>query len=236
MYRKFLKRALDIILSFLAIVILSPVLIVVAIAVRINLGSPIIFKQERPGKHGKIFLLYKFRTMKDPQNRLTGEKLTDEKRLLLIKEQGENAVTSDDERLTKFGKFLRALSLDELPELFNILIGDMSIVGPRPLAVIYLPYYSEEENHRHDVAPGLTGLAQVNGRNAISWEKRFAYDIEYVQKITFLKDLHIIFRTIAVVFERSDIAQGEERPEAFHIVRQRQLEEQKASITNTERG
>ncbi len=225
-YEKYIKRLIDFLLSLIALIVLLPIFAVVAIAIRINLGSPIIFKQQRPGKNGAVFNMYKFRTMRDAVEISTGRKLTDSERLAIIKDKGEGAVTSDAQRLTKLGRFLRALSIDELPELFNILKGDMSIVGPRPLAVIYLPYYNELEMHRHDVLPGLTGWAQVNGRNAISWEKRFEYDIEYVQKVSFLMDIKIIFKTIAVVFKRSGVAQGEERPEAFNIVRQRELDAQ----------
>lgn len=226
-YRRFLKRPMDIILSLIAIIVLSPVMLMVAILVRIKLGSPVIFKQQRPGKDGKIFVLYKFRTMRNAID-ADGKKLTDEERLKMLREDSEAAVSTDAQRLTKLGSMLRTLSLDELPELVNILKGEMSIVGPRPLSTIYLPYYNEKENHRHDVLPGLTGLAQVNGRNAISWEKRFEYDLEYVNNISFKKDLYIIWRTVAAVFERSNIAQGEERPEAFHVVRQREWDKQKA--------
>lgn len=186
MYRKYIKRILDFLLSLMAIIILSPILMIIAILVRIKLGAPIIFKQERPGLNEKIFTLYKFRTMTSEKN-----------------EKGE--LLPDDVRLTKFGRTLRSLSIDELPELFNILKGDMSIVGPRPLAVAYLPYYNEKEKHRHDVRPGLTGLAQVNGRNTLQWEKRFSYDIEYVNNISFVEDFKIIFLTISEVFKRKNI-------------------------------
>lgn len=186
MYAKYFKRVLDFLLSLIAIIILSPVLLIIAILVRTKLGSPVLFKQERPGKNEKIFTLYKFRTMTDKK---------DEKGNLL----------PDEDRLTKFGKILRSTSLDELPELFNILKGDMSIVGPRPLAVQYLPFYTDEEKHRHDVRPGLTGLAQINGRNCLSWEKRFEYDIKYVNNISFYYDFKIICRTIIKVFKREDI-------------------------------
>ena len=187
MYDKYVKRLIDIILSLLAIVILSPVLIVVAILVRVKLGSPILFKQARPGKNGKIFYLYKFRTMTD--------------------EKDENGnLLPDDIRLTKFGKELRSTSLDELPEFFNILKGDMSFIGPRPLLVKYLPLYSEQQMHRHDVRPGLTGLAQVNGRNALSWQEKFNYDLEYVNNISFGLDIKIFIKTFLVVLKRSDIS------------------------------
>ena len=220
MYAKFLKRFFDIFLSFLAIVILSPLLLIVALLVRIKLGGPVIFKQERVGKDAKIFKLYKFRSMLDPQTR-DGKKLSDAERLECIK-NGVDILT-DEERLPKFGKVLRATSLDELPELWNILKGDMSFIGPRPLVKIYLPYYNEEEKHRHDVRPGLTGLAQVNGRNSASWEKRFKYDIEYVHNVSFVNDLKVFIKTIMVVFKREDIAQGNEKPEAFNVVREREL-------------
>ena len=187
MYDKYVKRLIDIILSLLAIVILSPVLIVVAILVRVKLGSPILFKQARPGKNGKIFYLYKFRTMTD--------------------EKDENGnLLPDDIRLTKFGKALRSTSLDELPEFFNILKGDMSFIGPRPLLVKYLPLYSEQQMHRHDVRPGLTGLAQVNGRNALSWQEKFNYDLEYVNNISLGLDIKIFIKTFLVVLKRSDIS------------------------------
>ncbi len=228
-YVRHIKRCLDIILSFSAIIILSPILLVTALIVRVGLGSPIIFKQQRPGKNEVIFDLYKFRTMRDAVDIQTGKKLNDEERLCLIAEKGENAVTSDTQRLTRVGRFLRATSLDELPELFNILKGDMSLVGPRPLATIYLPFYNEKERHRHDVVPGLTGLAQTNGRNVLSWAKRFEYDLEYVNNISFIQDAKIILKTIAVIFERSDVGQGEERPESFCDVRQREWEEQNNS-------
>lgn len=167
MYAKYIKRILDLILSLMALILLMPLMIIIGILVRINLGSPIIFKQKRPGKNEKIFTLYKFRTMTDKRD-IDGNLLPDEY------------------RLTKFGKFLRSTSLDELPELINIIKGDMAIVGPRPLLVEYLPYYTEEEKHRHDVRPGLTGLAQVNGRNALQWEERFSFDLQY-KKMFLLK-------------------------------------------------
>ncbi len=220
MYAKCVKRFFDIMLSFLAIVLLSPLLLIVALLVRIKLGGPVIFKQERVGKDAKIFKLYKFRSMLDPQTR-DGRKLSDAERLECIK-NGVDILT-DEERLPKFGKILRATSLDELPELWNILKGDMSFIGPRPLVKIYLPYYNDEEKHRHDVRPGLTGLAQVNGRNSASWEKRFKYDIEYVHNVSFLNDLKVFIKTIMVVFKREDIAQGNEKPEAFNVVREREL-------------
>lgn len=188
MYAKYVKRFLDLILSLLALIILMPVMIVIYILVRIKLGSPAIFKQQRPGKNEKIFTLYKFRTMTDKK---------DEKGNLL----------PDEQRLTKFGKLLRSTSLDELPELFNILKGDMSIVGPRPLLVEYLKLYNEEQRHRHDVRPGLTGFAQVNGRNSISWEEKFRDDIKYIENISFITDIKIVFKTIIKVFKREGISQ-----------------------------
>ena len=173
MYAKYIKRILDFILSLLAIIILSPVMLIIYILVRIKLGKPAIFKQQRPGKNEKIFTLYKFRTMTDERDE-DGNLLPDEK------------------RLTKFGKMLRSTSLDELPELFNILKGDMAIVGPRPLLVEYLKLYNDEQRKRHDVRPGLTGLAQVSGRNLISWQDRFTKDVEYVNNLTFINDLNIM--------------------------------------------
>ena len=186
MYQRFFKRFFDVILSLCALVVLSPVLLVTAVLVRVKLGSPVIFHQERPGKDEKIFRLYKFRSMTDQRDE-------------------EGNLLPDEVRLTKFGRVLRSTSLDELPELWNILKGDMSIVGPRPLLPKYLPRYSEEQRRRHEVRPGLTGLAQVNGRNAISWEERFTYDVEYVERVSFLVDVKILFLTVAVVFRRSGI-------------------------------
>lgn len=197
-YNRFFKRLIDIICALLALLMFWWLYLIVAIFVRIKLGSPIIFKQARPGKidpeTGKetIFYLYKFRTMTD---------VKDEKGNLL----------PDDMRLTKFGRLLRSTSMDELPEVINILKGDMSIIGPRPLLVEYLPYYTAEEYHRHDVRPGLSGWAQINGRNAIdSWEQRFEYDLEYVNKISFLFDIKILFMTVIKVLKRSDIQVGSE--------------------------
>lgn len=224
MYKKFIKRVFDIILSGIALLILSPLLLIVSLIVRVKLGSPIVFKQERPGYKGKLFKMYKFRTMLDPQTR-DGRKLTDKERLECI-EKGID-ILSDEERLTKTGRILRATSLDELPELWNIFVGDMSIVGPRPLATIYLPYYSKEEMRRHDVRPGLTGWAQVHGRNSASWKKRFEFDIYYVDHCSFILDLKTIFQTIAVVFKREGIAQGTERPVAFNVERQKEWDEGK---------
>ena len=186
LYRKYIKRLLDIILSLTAIICLSPVLLITALLVRIRLGSPVIFRQQRPGLNGKIFGLCKFRSMTDERD-------------------ADGNLLPDEVRLTSFGKKLRATSLDELPELFNILKGEMSIVGPRPLLVQYLPLYNEEQRHRHDVLPGLTGLAQVNGRNAITWEKKFEYDVEYVRNLSFFMDVKIIFMTVGKVFHREGI-------------------------------
>ena len=193
MYIHFFKRFFDIVLSFIALVILSPVLLVVSILVRTKLGSPVIFKQQRPGKidrktgKEKIFTLYKFRTM-------TGAK--DENGNLL----------PDDVRLTKFGKLLRSTSLDELPELWNIFIGDMSIVGPRPLLVKYLDLYSDEQHRRHEIRPGFTGWAQVNGRNSITWEDKFNKDVWYVDHVSLWLDIKIIFKTVGVVLKRDGIS------------------------------
>ncbi|WP_318582277.1 sugar transferase [Bacillus paranthracis] len=185
-YRRLIKRPMDFILSLIAIIVLSPVFLIVAFLVKTKLGSPVLFKQERPGLHGNIFKMYKFRTMTDEKN-----------------ENGE--LLPDSVRLTKFGKFLRSTSLDELPGLFNIFKGDMSIIGPRPLLVQYLPLYNEHQKRRHEVRPGLSGLAQVNGRNAISWEEKFNYDVEYVENISFITDWKIILLTIKKVFIREGI-------------------------------
>ena len=186
MYRKYIKRLIDIVVSLCGIIVLSPIYLILGVLVRVKLGTPVIFKQERPGKDEKVFRLYKFRSMTD--------------------ERDENGDLLPDEiRLTGFGKALRATSLDELPELWNILKGDMSLIGPRPLLVKYLPLYNDFQKHRHDVKPGLTGWAQVNGRNALSWEQRFELDVYYVDHISFLLDMRILFRTVAVVFRHSDI-------------------------------
>ena len=209
MYKKYFKRLFDIICSFLALIILSPLLIIIALLVRVKLGSPVIFKQKRPGLNEKIFTLYKFRSMTDKK---------DEKGNLL----------PDSVRLTKFGKKLRSTSLDELPELWNILKGDMSFVGPRPLAVQYLPYYTDEERKRHSVRPGLTGLAQVNGRNAVTWENRFQNDLEYVNRLCFILDFLIIIRTVIKVFRRSDIGvRGISSPLDFDVHRRIQKSEKR---------
>ena len=186
-YEKYIKRLLDVLLSALALVVLSPVLLIVAVLVRCKLGSPVLFKQPRPGKNGKIFNMYKFRTMTDARD-----------------ENGN--LLPDEVRLTAFGKWLRSTSLDELPELWCILKGDMSIVGPRPLLVKYLPLYNEEQRHRHDVRPGLTGWAQVNGRNAISWEEKFQLDVWYVRNLSFMLDVRILFLTVKKVVFREGIS------------------------------
>lgn len=186
LYEKYFKRVLDFILSLLGIIILSPVLLIIAILVRVKLGSPIIFKQQRPGLNEKIFTMYKFRTMTDEKDK-------------------DGNLLPDKYRLTSFGKFLRSTSLDELPELFNILKGDMSIIGPRPLLVKYLPLYNEKQRRRHEVRPGLSGLAQVSGRNSISWEERFNLDIEYIENITLIKDIEIILLTIKKVLLREGV-------------------------------
>ncbi len=186
-YEKCFKRLFDIIFSFFAIIILLPILIIVAILVRIKLGAPVLFKQQRPGKNEKIFTLYKFRSMNN-------------------KKDSEGNLLPDDVRLTKFGKFLRSTSLDELPGLFNILSGKMSLIGPRPLLVRYLPLYNEKQKKRHEVRPGLTGYAQINGRNAISWQDKFNYDVEYVEKLSFILDVKIFLKTIGKVFKREGIS------------------------------
>ncbi len=192
-YEQFIKRPLDACLSTGAFVVLSPVLLGTALLVRVNLGSPVLFTQDRPGKDEKIFKLYKFRSMTDARD-----------------ENGD--LLPDDIRLTKFGRLLRSTSLDELPELFNIMKGDMALIGPRPLLVEYLPYYTEEEHHRHDVRPGLSGLAQVHGRNASTWKEKFDWDLKYVDKITFLGDVKIVITTIGKVFKRSDVLVGKQIP------------------------
>lgn len=188
-YEKYMKRLLDILLSALGLIVLSPVLLVTAVLVRIKLGSPVLFRQSRPGRNGKIFTLCKFRTMTDRR---------DEKGGLL----------PDEARLTGFGRLLRSTSLDELPELWNILKGDMSIVGPRPLLVKYLPLYTPEQMHRHDVRPGLTGWAQVHGRNAVSWEEKFRLDLWYVENLSFFVDVKTVLLTVRNVLRREGISSG----------------------------
>ena len=206
MYAKYMKRLLDILLSLTILVVLSPLLLVLCILVRSKLGSPIFFKQERPGLHEKIFTMYKFRTMTD-------------------KRDAEGNLLPDKDRLTKFGKLLRATSLDELPEFFNILKGDMSFIGPRPLLVSYLPYYTETEALRHTVRPGLTGLAQVSGRNFLDWDRRLAKDVEYVKGLSFQMDLKVLFLNVKVVFDRSDVAEDTSQAEGnFAKIRQERLD------------
>lgn len=187
-YDRLIKRIIDLILSGIALLLLSPVYLIVAVLVRVNLGSPVLFSQERPGKNEKVFRMYKFRSMTDERD-------------------AEGNLLPDEIRLTHFGAMLRATSLDELPELWNIFKGEMSIVGPRPLLVKYLPRYNDRQRHRHDVRPGLTGWAQVNGRNAISWEQKFEYDVEYVEKESFWFDVKILFMTVGKVLHRSGISQ-----------------------------
>ena len=186
MYAKFFKRLIDFILSACAIIILGIPLLIVALLIKFKLGSPVLFKQRRPGKNGKIFEIYKFRTMTDARD-------------------AYGNLLPDNERLTDFGKLLRSTSIDELPEILNIFKGDMAIIGPRPLLEEYLPLYNEEQAHRHDVRPGLTGWAQINGRNTISWEDKFKYDVEYVRNISFMLDLKIFLLTIKKVFVREGI-------------------------------
>ena len=188
MYKHFFKRFFDIILSLIAIIILLPVYIIISILVLIFMGWPILFKQPRPGKNEKIFNMYKFRTMTNKKDK-------------------DGNLLPDNQRLPKFGKFLRKTSLDELPEFFCILFGKMSFIGPRPLLVRYLPYYTAEEHHRHDVRPGLTGWAQVNGRNNLKWDERFKLDLEYINRISFLFDLKIVFLSVKKVFTASDVVE-----------------------------
>ena len=185
-YEKYIKRPQDMLCALLALIVLSPILFITAFLVRVKLGSPVIFKQERPGLNEKIFTLYKFRTMTDERD-------------------SEGNLLPDEVRLTRFGKLLRSTSLDELPELLNILFGDIAVIGPRPLLVEYLPRYNEEQRRRHEVRPGLSGLAQVNGRNAISWEDKFKYDVQYVDHATFIGDWKIILQTVLNVIKRDGI-------------------------------
>ena len=206
MYAKIFKRFFDIVFSFIALCVLLPVFIVLIVLGAIKMKGNPFFTQLRPGKNEKLFRLIKFRTM-------------------TFKKDAKGNLLPDKERLTKYGRILRATSLDELPELINILIGNMSFVGPRPLAVVYLPYYKEEERRRHDVKPGLTGLAQVNGRNAISWESKFEYDVKYVNNVSFVLDIKIIIKTILTVVKREDIGQGEHRPVSLHVERAKDLSE-----------
>lgn len=207
-YRRFIKRPMDFSLSLMAIIFLCPVFIIVSILVRVKLGSPVLFKQQRPGLNEKVFTMYKFRSMTDEKD-----------------EYGE--LLPDSVRLTRFGRLLRSTSLDELPELFNILKGDMSIVGPRPLAVQYLPYYTDDERVRHSVRPGLSGLAQINGRNTSTWEQRFFYDIEYVNNINFTGDIQIILKTILKAVKRTDIGErGVDSPPDFDKYRNKKYEKE----------
>ena len=205
-YEKYFKRVIDIFCGLAALLVFWWLYIIIAVLVRIKLGSPVLFKQERPGKNEEIFKLYKFRTMMDARD-----------------ENGN--LLPDEVRLTKFGRALRATSLDELPEVFNILKGEMSLVGPRPLTIQYLPYYSEEERHRHDVRPGLSGLAQVNGRNFIDWDHRLAFDVQYVKKITFIGDLRIILQTALKFVKKEDIAVDTNKVEP-NFAEERQLKMQ----------
>ena len=209
-YEKYIKRPLDFILSLIALICLSPILLIVAILVRVKLGSPVIFKQKRPGKDEKIFTLYKFRTMTD------------------VKDESGNLLP-DSQRLTKFGKFLRSTSLDELPELINIIKGDMSIVGPRPQLVRDMLFMTDEQRKRHSVRQGLTGLAQVNGRNNITWEEKINYDLEYIKNITFIGDLKIILETVLKVFRKDDInTEGMDTAEDLcdYLLRTKQITEE----------
>ncbi len=191
-YRSVIKRILDIILALIGLIVLSPVFLIVTALVRVKLGAPVFFHQDRPGKDGKIFGLLKFRSMTDARD-------------------ADGNLLPDAERLPKFGRLLRATSLDELPEFVNILKGDMSFVGPRPLLVRYLPYYTEEEMHRHDVRPGLTGLAQIHGRNALNWEDRFRYDLDYVEHCSLALDVSIVLQTVGKVLHHSGVQSGAEQ-------------------------
>ena len=205
MYRKFFKRFLDIIISLVFILCFWWLYIVIIILVRIKLGSPVLFKQDRPGLNEKIFKMYKFRTMTDEKDK-------------------DGNLLPDAERLTKFGKFLRSTSLDEIPEFFNILRGDMSLIGPRPLLVEYLNYYTNDEKKRHNVRPGISGWAQVNGRNSLSWEEKFKYDIEYVEKLSFLFDFKIVLLTIKKVLKREDISDFKEENKEIDFDKYREME------------
>lgn len=207
-YEKYFKRLFDLLIGLTVLVLFWWVYLIVAVLVRVKLGSPVLFSQQRPGKDGKIFLLKKFRSMTDERD-----------------ENGE--LLPDEVRLTSFGKLLRATSLDELPEIFSIIKGDMSIIGPRPLLVQYLPWYTEREQHRHDVRPGLTGWAQVNGRNNLDWDRRLECDVEYVEKITFAKDLKIIFMTVMKVLSRSDVQVDTADEGYFDQIRKEKAEREK---------
>lgn len=194
-YCRYVKRILDIICALAAMIVFCWLYAIIAILVRVKLGGPVIYKQPRPGKNEKIFTLYKFRTMTDQRDK-------------------DGYLLSDDVRIIKFGKALRSTSLDELPEAWNILKGDMSVIGPRPLLIKYLPYYTIEERHRHDVRPGLSGLAQVNGRNVIDWNERFKLDTEYVASVSFLRDVKIVTQSVAIAVSHKDIAVGSD-----HVIR-----------------
>lgn len=215
MYQKCIKRLLDIVLSLFILILLSPVFLILAVLVRVKLGSPVLFLQERPGLHEKIFILYKFRTMTDARD-------------------AEGNLLPDRDRLTSFGKFLRASSLDELPEFLNILKGDMSFIGPRPLLVSYLPYYTKEETLRHTVRPGLTGLAQVSGRNFLDWDRRLEKDVEYVKGLSLGMDLRVLMLTVKTVLGRSDVAEDTNRAEGnFAQIRKERLEKTGHLKSNT---
>lgn len=200
MYKKFGKRFIDFWVALIALIFLAPIMIILTVIGAVLMKGNPFFIQERPGKNEKIFKLIKFRTMTNQKD-------------------GDGKLLPDQERLIPYGKFLRSTSLDELPELFNILKGDMAIVGPRPLAVIYLPYYTNVERRRHSILPGLTGLAQVNGRNSISWEEKFSYDLKYIDELSLRMDMKIIFQTVKKVLCRADIGQGEASPISLHIER-----------------
>lgn len=191
MYVKFIKRTMDFIVSFIALILLLPFIILITIAIRIKLGKPVFFKQERPGLNGKVFIMYKFRTMTNERD-------------------NNGNLLSDNLRLNGFGKFLRASSIDELPELINILIGEMSLVGPRPLLVDYLPRYNDLQKRRHEVKPGLTGLSQINGRNLLTWEEKFSFDIYYVDNLSFLLDMKIILKTFLKIFSKSGVNKSDD--------------------------
>ncbi|WP_017187257.1 sugar transferase [Alkalibacillus haloalkaliphilus] len=208
LYRNYFKRVIDFTLALIAIILLSPILVLVALLVRVKLGSPVLFKQNRPGLNEKLFTMYKFRTMSDQRDR-NGDLLPDQ------------------QRITTFGRLLRSTSLDELPELFNILKGDMSIVGPRPLLIRYLPYYTEEERLRHSVRPGLTGLSQVNGRNVLEWDTRLKLDVNYANEMSFKEDINIMLLTIKKVIWRSDIVVGDQ-----HVLKN--LDEERVVVSTYE--
>ncbi|MFA2841476.1 sugar transferase [Bacillus paranthracis] len=217
-YRALIKRFLDFMLSLIAIIVLSPVLLIVALLVKTKLGSPVLFKQKRPGLNETVFMMYKFRTMTDERD-ANGELLP------------------DNVRLTKFGKFLRSTSLDELPELFNILKGDMSIVGPRPQLVRDMVFMTPEQRQRHSVLPGLTGWAQVNGRNCVTWEEKLSFDLQYINNISFLGDFKIILITIAKVFKRDGIStEGMETAEDLgdYLLRENKITEDEYYIAINE--